>query len=107
MNVAITNKPASNGQACAVDQSCTDTGCGCTTTNHATANHDTPRRKTLGRAGIVGLLCVLGCAAGPLAIGGLAAVTGALSGEAWIIAAGLIIAAVVYAFRRRNGQRGC
>ena len=29
-------------------------------------------------AGILGLLCILGCAAGPPAIGGNAAVTGAL-----------------------------
>jgi hypothetical protein len=68
---------------------------------------DAPPRKTFGRAGLVGLLCVLGCAAGPLAFGGLAAATGALSGEAWIIAAGLLIAAAVYSYRRRSGRRGC
>ena len=107
MNVAVTNKPASAGTTCAIDQSSTETGCGCATTKHPTPADDTPRRKTLSRVGILGLLCVLGCAAGPLAIGGLAAVTGALSGEAWIIATGLLIAAAVYAYRRRTGRRGC
>ena len=106
MNVAITSKPASAGTTCAIDQTCTVTGCGCTTDKHPAPPDDTARRKTLSPAGIVGLLCMLGCAAGPLAIGGLAPVTGALSRQTWIIA-GLLIAAAVYAYRRRTGRRGC
>ena len=108
MNAASSNNTSiSNAELCVVDRSCTDTECGCATANRPTPPDDTTRRKTFSRAGIVGLLCVLGCAAGPLAIGGVAAATGALSGEAWIIAAGLVIAAVVYAYRRRTGRRGC
>lgn len=108
MNVAIINPSPSNGGVCATDQPGAEgTGCGRTTTNQTAARDDMPRRKTLSRAGIVGVLCVLGCAAGPLAIGGLAAVTGAISGEAWIIAAGVLIAAVVYAHRRKTSRRGC
>ena len=107
MNVAITDPSTLNGASCGLDQSCADNGCGCTTAKHPASDVDTPRGKTLSRAGIVGLLCVLGCAAGPFAVGGLATVTGALSGEAWIIVAGLLIAAAVYVYRHRTGRCGC
>ena len=89
---------------CVVDRSCVDTGCGCVSTPVPT---NAPRRATATRAGLIGLLCILACAAGPLAIGALAAVTGALAavtgaiaGETWIIAAGLVGAAAVSYYRR-------
>ena len=104
--VGSNNISISNADLCVVDGSCKDAECGCTTTKPPNAPDDTTRRKTLSRTGILGLLCVLGCAAGPLAIGGVAAAAGALSGEAWVIAAGLMIATVVYAYRR-SGRRGC
>ena len=109
-NATNNNPLALNDEQSAVDRSRTDTGCGCTSvsTTDSTPAGDKPRRKTLGRAGIVGLLCVLGCAAGPLVIGGAAAVTGAVASEAWVIAAGLLIAAAFYSYRRRTtGRRGC
>lgn len=56
---------------------------------------------------MVGLLCVLGCATAPLAIGGVTGVIGALSGETWMVAAGLLIAVLVFAHGRRTGQRRC
>lgn len=89
---------------CVVDRSCVDTGCGCVST---AVPLNAPRRATATRAGLVGLLCVLACAAGPLAVGGLAAVTGAVAGETWIIVAGLVGAAAVSYYRRRIGRRGC
>jgi hypothetical protein len=38
--------------------------------------------------------CVIGCLAVPVAIGGVAAVSGALAGEAWLLV-GLVVAALV------------
>ena len=110
MNPLVTTNSeplALNAEQRALDRSCTDSGCGCTSasTSDSTPDGDKARRKTLSRAGIVGLLCVLGCAAGPLAIGGVAAVAGTVAGEAWVIAAGLLIAATFYAYRRRTGPR--
>ena len=61
------------------------------------------RRRGL-RAALVGAACVLGCLAVPIAIGGFAAVGGALTGEAWVIVAGVTISAVVaVALKRRRG----
>ena len=101
-NPATTTTIIADG--CVVDRSCVDPGCGCVST---AVPLNAPRRATATRAGLVGLLCVLACAAGPLAVGGLAAVTGAVAGETWIIVAGLVGAAAVSYYRRRIGRRGC
>ena len=95
---------AIDADGCVVDRSCVDTGCGCVSTPVRT---NAPRRATATRVGMIGILCVLACVAGPLAIGALAAVTGAVAGETWIIAAGLVGAAVASYYRRRRGRRGC
>jgi hypothetical protein len=93
-----TTEPASP-VACAVDRSCSsDSGCGCNPTEQPAG-----QRRGL-RAALVGAACVLGCLAVPLAIGGSAAIGGALVGEAWVIVAGITIAAVVtIAVKRRRG----
>ena len=61
------------------------------------------QRKGL-KAAVLGVLCVLGCLAVPIAIGGVAALGGALAGEAWLIGAGLVIAAVVALVLKRRGS---
>jgi nitrate/nitrite transporter NarK len=92
-------------EACAVDRSCADSGCGCATP----AGSDpvsTTSRKSL-KAGLLAAACVIGCLAVPLALGGIAALSGALAGEAWLLV-GLAVAAVVVgvavARRRRTGK---
>ena len=95
--------------ACAVDRSCgPDTGCGCGPNAIApTGIAQTASRKGL-KAGLLGVLCVLGCLAVPVAIGGFAALGGALAGEAWVIVAGLVVAAVVdIVLKRRGGGSIC
>ena len=86
--------------ACATDKSCgPDHGCGCTPTSLHSS-----RRKGL-KAAILGVLCVLGCLAVPIAIGGFAALGGALAGEAWLIVPGIVVAAVVALVVKRRGGR--
>ena len=89
--------------ACATDKSCgPDNGCGCSPTTR-----DSSRRKGL-KAAVLGVLCVLGCLAVPIAIGGFGALGGALAGEAWLIVAGIAVAAVVaVAMKRRGGRSIC
>lgn len=86
--------------ACAIDRSCdSGSGCGC---GSATPNASQRRGR---RAALVGVACVLGCLAVPIAIGGSAAVGGALAGEAWVIVAGAALAAVVaLVLKRRRGS---
>lgn len=91
-------------EACPVDRSCADSGCGCATP----AGSDqavTSSRKGL-KAGLLAAACVIGCLAVPFAIGGVAAVSGALAGEAWLLV-GLGVAAIVVGVavvrRRRSG----
>jgi hypothetical protein len=52
-------------------------------------------------AAVVGVLCVVGCAAGPLAVAGLAAAAGGVSGL-WAVAAAGVLAGVVVVLRRRR-----
>ena len=52
-------------------------------------------------AAVVGVLCVVGCAAGPLALAGLAA-AGAVSGLWAVAAVGVLAGVVVVALRRRR-----
>ena len=90
--------------ACAVDRSCgAETGCGC----GPSATAPTASRKG-PKAGLLGVLCVLGCLAPPVAIGGFAALGGALAGEMWVLIAGLVAAAVVaVVLKRRSGGTIC
>lgn len=69
-----TTTPTSNAQLC-VDHPATRTECDAMATNPPTLPGNTTRRKNLSHTGLLGLLCVLGCAAGPLAIGGVTAAT--------------------------------
>ncbi len=88
--------------ACAVDKSCANSGCGCRPTPGATG-----QRRGVAAA-MLSALCVLGCLAAPVAIGGFAAVGGALAGEAWLIVAGLVVAGAVAIFvKRRSGGSIC
>jgi hypothetical protein len=92
-------------EACAVDRSCADSGCGCSTPADAEQAATTPRKSL--KAGLLAAACVIGCLAVPLALGGVAAVSGALAGEAWLLV-GLAVAAIVVgvavARRRRTGK---
>ena len=49
------------------------------------------------------MLCMLGCLAVPVVIGGFAALGGALTGEVWVIVAGLAVAAAVAVLVKRRG----
>lgn len=97
----------SSTEACAVDRSCADSGCGCSTPA-GTGAGSTNSRKGL-KAGLLAAACVIGCLAVPFAIGGVAAVSGALAGEAWLLV-GLAVAAIVVGaavVRRRRTGRIC
>ena len=93
--------------ACAVDRSCADSGCGCATPAGSDAPATTSR--TGLKAGLLAVACVLGCLAVALAIGGVAAVSGALAGELWLLV-GLAVAALVVAaavVRQRRTAKIC
>lgn len=92
-------------EACAVDRSCADSGCGCAAPA-GSAPDATTSRKGL-KAGLLAAACVIGCLAVPLALGGIAALSGALAGEAWLLV-GLAVASIVVGVavvrRRRTGK---
>jgi hypothetical protein len=93
--------PADDVTSCALDGSCPpDAGC----CDPAAKQTGSARLGLLAAGG--GLACLLGCVAmAALGAGGLAAVTGALTGEIGVaVAAGVIVAAVVIVVRRRNGR---
>ena len=84
--------------ACATDKSCDpNSGCGCNRAPSA-------RRRNGFTAAVLGVLCVLGCLTVPMAIGGVAALSGAVVGEVWIIVAGLVVAGVVAVVLKRRGS---
>lgn len=92
--------------ACAVDRSCADSGCGCS----APTGSDSPPPATSRRglkAGLLAAACAVGCLAVPLAVGGAATVSGAIAGEWWLLV-GLTVAALVVGVavsrRRRTGS---
>ena len=101
----INTSPDPSTQACAVDRSCGDSGCGCATPAGAEQSATTSRKGL--KAGLLAAACVIGCLAVPLALGGVAAVSGALAGEAWLLV-GLAVAAIVVGVavvrRRRTGK---
>lgn len=91
--------------ACAVDQSCADSGCGCSTPARADLP-SAPSRRGL-KAGLLAAACAVACLAVPFAVGGAAAVSGAVAGEWWLLV-GFAVAAVVVGVavvrRRRTGK---
>ena len=94
--------------ACAVDRSCADSGCGCATPAAGSDSEATTSRKGL-KAGLLAAACVIGCLAVPVAIGGVVAVSGALAGEAWLLV-GVAVAAIVVGVavvRRRSTGKVC
>ena len=56
---------------------------------------------------MLGVLCVVGCLAVPIAIGGFAAIGGALAGEVWLIVAGVVVAGVAVVLKRRGSGLIC
>lgn len=92
-------------EACAVDRSCAGSGCGCATPAGSVPAATTSRMGL--KAGLLAAACVVGCLAVPLALGGVAALSGALAGEAWLLV-GLAVAAIVVGVavvrRRRTGK---
>lgn len=101
----IDTSPDQTTEACAVDRSCADSGCGCSTPAGSGPTATTSRKGL--KAGLLAAACVVGCLAVPLALGGVAALSGALAGEAWLLV-GLAVAAVVVGGavlrRRRTGK---
>jgi hypothetical protein len=91
--------------SCAVDRSCgPDTGCGCGSPAETEVAASTARRTGVVAA-VLAVLCAAACLAVPLALGGIAAVTGALAGEWLLVAGGVVVAGAVAAvmWRRRGG----
>lgn len=98
--------------ACAVDGTCAGSACGCGPAGMparagAGARVVGPRRGLA--AGLLAVACAAACLAVPLAIGGLAAASGAVAGEWWLVLA-IVAATAVASFvvvRRRDGDRVC
>lgn len=101
----INTSPDQSTDACAVDRSCADSGCGCSAPAGCEPAATTSRKGL--KAGLLAAACVIGCLAFPLALGGVAALSGALAGEAWLLV-GLAVAAIVVGVavvrRRRTGK---
>lgn len=98
MNQPTQTSETATPSVCAVNKSCADRGCGC-----GPVASDTGRGRGF-KAVLLGAACVLGCLAVPVAIGGFAALGGALSGELWVIGAGLGLAAIAAAVLKRRGS---
>jgi len=100
-------------EACAVDRSCNDSGCGCHPTTTTRIDRATPAAasKPAKRglaAALLAVTCAASCLAVPLAVGGAAAVSGALAGEWWIVVGVVAVAALaVGLLSRRRGGRVC
>lgn len=94
--------------SCAVDRSCgPDTGCGCGGPGKTKVGSSSARRTGVAAA-VLAVLCAAACLAVPLAVGGIAAVTGALAGEWLLVAGGLVVAgAVAVVMWRRRGGSPC
>ena len=95
-----------NDDTCAVDRSCADSGCGCSTPTGA-GQSSAPTRRGL-KAGLLAVACAVACLAVPFAVGGAAAVSGAMAGEWWLVAglaaAGILVGMAVVMRRRRTGN---
>lgn len=93
--------------ACAVDGTCADSGCGCA----PTAEPDTvalTRSRRGFTAALLAVACVLGCLAVPVVIGGAAAVSGVVAGEWWLVlgvaVAAMVVGVAVLRRRHRTGR---
>jgi hypothetical protein len=107
------NVDNADDEACAVDRTCSDSGCGCSpvgtiqNTPVTAGAGSKPVRRGLG-AVLLAVACAAACLAVPLAVGGAAAVSGALAGKWWLVAGVVVIAAVAVAvLSRRRGERIC
>lgn len=95
-------------ESCAVDRCCAPgTGCGCGGPAETKAGASTARRTGVV-ASVLAVLCAAACLAVPLALGGIAAVTGVLAGEWLLVAAAVVVAGAVAAVKwRRPGGSPC
>ena len=96
---------AADADACAVDRSCAESGCGCSTPDRP---DDPPAPSRTGlKAGLLAAACAVACLAVPFAVGGVAAVSGAVTGEWWLLvglAVAVIVVGVAVVRRRRTGK---
>ena len=89
--------------SCAADRLCPPDSCCCSGSTPSGQSEPTPGFGA--KAAVLAGLCVVGCLAVPLAVGGAAAVGGALAGEWWLVVAFLLSAAVATAVMvRRRGR---
>ena len=94
----LTAAPAT-GANCSITEPC---GTGCCADRPTTA--EAPPARQGWKALLFGALCLAGCLAGPLFAGGLAATSGAISGE---VVVGLLVAAAIIAVALvRRARRG-
>lgn len=96
--------------SCATDRSCPPESNCCGECPATGGVSDKPTSKTGLRAAVLGVLCVVGCIAGPLALGGAAAAFGAVSGAWWMVIGAAVLTApvsVLVLARRRNGGSVC
>ena len=99
--IDVTDESAS----CAVDRPCPpESGC-CGGSAPSGEGQTRPRRGT--KAAVLAVLCVVGCLAAPLAVGGVAAAGGALAGEWWLVVAALVATAAAAVIARRRGRPIC
>jgi hypothetical protein len=95
-------------ESCATDRSCAGSGCTTPTTPTAAAvgsGRDRAVRKKGLVAVLVGVVCMLGCAAVPLAVGGFGAAVAAIAGESWIIGATVVVAGSIYVHARAKQRQ--
>lgn len=65
--------------ACAVDRSCSDTGCGCPPADTESRSGTLAKRGLA--TGLFAVACAAACLAVPLTVGGVAAASGAMAGQ--------------------------
>lgn len=98
------------GASCSADRSCPpESGCCSSPTSDSSTPAKATSRRGL-RAAALAVACAVACLAVPLAVGGAAAVGGALAGEWWIVVAILAVTGVVGSVmmqRRRATGRVC
>ena len=101
----ISSSSHESTDTCTVDRTCADSGCGCSTASGSDPATTTSRMGF--KAGSLAAACAVACLAVPFAVGGVAAVSGAVAGEWWLLV-GLAIAAIVVGVavvrRRRSGK---
>lgn len=96
--------------SCATDRSCPPESSCCGGTPATGEQAVAPTSKAGFRAAALGVLCIVGCLAIPLAAGGAAAMFGAVSGTWWVVIGSVLLTAglsAVVLSRRRAGGRVC